>query len=262
MNVIQWFFSLSLEFRAALLLGTLFLTWLLIGKKILYILSIVPFLLRQLFHGLYLLIEWPIATLHKIWGGSFYRIGNQLALLGKQFDDRLAHWYQEWHHPQKQYNVLALLVYAVSLLLVILPSHFHSISPNSWLNTGETRYLRVESSLKDWIEECDWYNPDPPSPVDIETAPSITANQMSFVVNVSSTLQVRDIPSIKDATVLDSLKKGDIVIWQGQLTFGFAEDKVEPWAKVTTDAGIEGWCRLFYLQPEQQDLNLVFSINN
>jgi len=54
-----------------------------------------------------------------------------------------------------------------------------------------------------------------------------------------------------DGTTLDTAENEDIVIWNGELTFGLAEGKQEPWAKVTTESGLEGWARLYYLYPEE-----------
>jgi len=53
-----------------------------------------------------------------------------------------------------------------------------------------------------------------------------------------------------DGTTLDTVENEEIVIWNGELTFGPAEGKQEPWAKVTAESGLEGWVRLYYLRPE------------
>ena len=73
-----------------------------------------------------------------------------------------------------------------------------------------------------------------------------------MVSGVSSSLLVRDMPSMEDCEVLERLVNGDMVIWRGEMRFSEAEDEhVEPWVKVVTEEGTEGWSRLFYLHPEE-----------
>ncbi|MEY8426586.1 SH3 domain-containing protein [Lachnospiraceae bacterium 46-15] len=57
---------------------------------------------------------------------------------------------------------------------------------------------------------------------------------------------------MKNSEKLCRLKNGDAVLWRGELVFAEADDEhVEPWVKIVTGDGIEGWSRLFYLHPEE-----------
>lgn len=259
MNAVEFFLSLPFESRVILLLGILLLIWLLFGKVIFRLLSIIPFLLRKIFLVLYMLIEWPLASLHKRLGGKFYHIDNRFAAIGKKIDCYLHSWYQMWRRPQKRYAGIAIIVYILCLACIISPSYIH-IKAGSWLNFGQTVYLRAETSAVAKLESYGWYSPEAYLRVEdeseiLEDVPTDVV-QITLVVNVSDALKVRDVPSTVDDTVLDILRNGDIVIWNGQMTFGMAEGRQEAWVKVTTATGIEGWCRLFYLQPEQS-LNLM-----
>ena len=68
---------------------------------------------------------------------------------------------------------------------------------------------------------------------------------------ISTSLLVRDSPSVEEGAILDRLKNGDVVIWRGEMRFSKTDDShVEPWVKIITESGVEGWSRLFYLHPE------------
>lgn len=71
---------------------------------------------------------------------------------------------------------------------------------------------------------------------------------------------VRDVPSLENCAVLERLGNGDLVVWRGEMQFSEAEDDhVEPWVKIVTEEGTEGWSRLFYLHPEEY-MDVEFSV--
>ena len=71
------------------------------------------------------------------------------------------------------------------------------------------------------------------------------------VPGISSSLLVRDKPSIEEGEILGRLKNEDTVIWKGELRFAkIDENSVEPWVKIITANGVEGWSRLFYFYPK------------
>lgn len=79
-----------------------------------------------------------------------------------------------------------------------------------------------------------------------------TFGTILVVSGVSSSLLVRDIPSMNNCVVLERLGNGDKVLWTGEIQFSEAEDNhVEPWVKIVTEDGEEGWSRPFYLHPEE-----------
>lgn len=266
MGLFDSFGALPLMVRAALVLGMLLLIWLLLAKPILWALSLLPWFLRLLFHGLCLLLGWPLSGLHKLIGGGFYHVNNKLAAMGEHVDGLLAIWYQAWHHPQKRYFGIAFVVVLVCLAAVILPEFLH-IEPRSWLYKGEALYLQIESYASRWLEmrgllDLELHIPSASRPTaqpTDETVMSPSTFQTTLTVhNVSSTLSVRDIPSTDGATTLASLKNGQTATWYGRLAFGYAEGRQEAWVEVSTSDGVIGWCRLAYLEPEV-DTDLILS---
>lgn len=247
------FFSWPLEGRAAIALAVLLVFLLLLHTPVLKILSLLPFMLKGIFRVLYLLLEWPISALHKFLGGAVYRIDNGFSACGKKIDTWLECWYGAWHTPKSwgKYAAVAVAACGVCYLSVIAPDYFH-VETDNWKATGRAVYLQTESALTSFMEEQGWYTPGIPAfepEIGKQEEPQSTVQLPLMVFRVSNVLRIRDIPSTLDGVTLDTAKSGDIVIWNGELTFGLAEGEQEAWAKVTTQTGIEGWGRLYYLCP-------------
>jgi len=260
------FLSWPLWGRAALVLGFFLLIILLVRVPLLKFLSLIPFLLKWMFRMVYLLLEWMVSLLHKLLGGTFYRIDNGLATFGKHVDGWLDHWYGAWNKSKSNpYSALVTTAVLACYLCVVLPSALHM--DEGWQTRGWFAYLRAEDAFTEWIENQGWYvssvsNSQPDTASTDEPEPSQRSVQMSLTVyRVSSVLAIRDIPSTVGCTTLDTLPNGTVVSWFGELAFGFAEGQQEAWVKVTTDSGIEGWGRLNYLHPEE-DMEVSLVVTN
>ncbi len=267
MFVMNHFFSRPLEVRVAAVLVLLLILLLLGFTPILKIFSLLPLFLKQVFRALYLLLDLPVFALHKLLGGGIYHIDNGLAMCGKKIDFWLEHWYQAWHVPKsrKKYAAVATVVCIVCYLSITASTFLH-VKSNGWILKCQTVYLHMEGSLVDFLEARGWYDPSAPVFLPDTDQPEENSgdNQNNTlqtpltVFRVSNVLRIRDIPSTKNSTTLDTVKNGGVVLWNGQLTFGLAEGKQEAWVKVTTETGVEGWGRLYYLRPEEgMELNLV-----
>lgn len=258
MNIIvHSFMGLPFPGRVAISAFIILLFYRIFYKVILWGLSIIPLVLQKVFRSFYLLIETPTALLHKNMGIYFYKFDNKISYIGGKIDDILQDWYQLWHKPEKIHLWKLILVYIVYLALIILPSLIKVES--DIYRKGEYVYLRYENMLVEWIGKQNGSNK-----IESDTsAGSIKSTQdlldesenSSITLTVSglnSSLLVRDIPSTVNSTKLDRLYNGDTVSWSGLLIFSETEDgNVEPWVKVNTANGIEGWTRLSYLCPEQ-----------
>lgn len=65
----------------------MFVFWIISGRVILWILSLLPFLARILFRRFYLLLEIPLDMLHKNSGSTFGEINNWMSQTGGKMDD-------------------------------------------------------------------------------------------------------------------------------------------------------------------------------
>lgn len=258
------FLSCSLPMRAGIAVLLLFLVCLMLGRGFLFVLSAVPLALKWLFWGLYLVLEWLAALVHKVLGGSFYRISNTLTGFGERITARLAGWYDVWHRPQRRYIHMAALVFCgICYATVVLPEFFQT-EESSWKNQGAELYLKAESRLVRWVTEQSWYDAAPVfHPAEEEDlGPGQVPQVPMTVVHAPRALRVRDIPSTSGAETLETLKNGDVVLWSGELAFGMAEGEQEAWVKVTTSSGTEGWSRLYFLQVEEStDATFLFLEN-
>lgn len=254
--IVNNFMTFPVWCRAAIVLFIcLVLVWMLLRKVVLFILSIIPFLIEWFYRKIYILIELPIATLHKMYGGYFYKIDNCLSRGGEKLDFLLNHWYAQWHSPKKYKFGLNLLFYSMCVVFVATPTFLHT--DNEFWGIGEKLYIYGESSLVKLASRQEWHdfvqNITAKVQQPAEEASAGESFEITLVVSgVDSSLLVRDIPSFKGYMALEHLKNGDIVIWRGEVQFAEAEnDHVEPWVKVITENGVEGWSRLYFLHPEE-----------
>lgn len=247
--VLSW----PITVRAAILLAVPLVCWWILSKPILYTLSFLPYVLKKLSCLLYLLLEWPLSILHKAIGGHIAQASNGLARGAQKVFFVLDRWYQLWHSPKKKYVGQSILLYLLCLGLVSAPVVFKSESA-SFLSKGQTLYLETEGKLVCWLEEHGQYSPFPA--LDDQMAEPLDEPQQMptiplSVFGTSVSLAVREFPTTQNSTTLSTVGNGEIVFWTGELTFGIAEGKTEPWAKVITETGEEGWVRLRFLQPTE-----------
>lgn len=241
------------------------LLWLILGKVILRVLSVIPFLLKKVCWCFYLLLEMPVAFLHKKFGSNFGKIDHALLCAGEKIDNVMQSWYKAWHYPSKIHIGRLLIVYFACVIFIVLPTFVRV--DNNILSSGKTTYERYETRFASWLEERGLYEPaewhvwnqekqdDEDMAKSKEEISKDNFEEITLVVSgVDTSLLIRDVPSIDECNVLDNLQNDDAVIWKGQLIFAKAEnDHVEPWVKVTTANGAEGWCRLFYLHPDEYE---------
>ncbi|MEH2957588.1 SH3 domain-containing protein [Candidatus Merdisoma sp. JLR.KK006] len=257
--------SLSICERAALVLAFPLLIWFILGRCIMWGASLAPFVLRKVFQLFYELVETLVAYVHGRMGADFYKTSNMLSAGGKKVNTKLSNWYQAWHRPKKAYRGIAVFIYLLCVVLIGIPSLFGTNI--HFLGFCQSRYLLCEEVLVGWFEEQGWYESEADVVMNngefVETEDTINAEYSEIILNVSgvkSALLIRNSPSIDAEEKLGRLYNGDQVIWNGQLTFSKGEnDKVEPWVKIVTSDGIEGWSRMLYLLPEEYE-NIMFHV--
>ncbi len=130
----------------------------LLGRCVLWLLSIVPFLLSALFRGIYFVLEWVVDRLHRKYGGGFYDVANSLSKTAEKIDSLLLRWYSAWHHAQRVRFRWVVLLYAAAVLYIgVAP--MAAGSPESPLAKGEQAYLRCEAAAAGFLESHGLYEP-------------------------------------------------------------------------------------------------------
>ena len=88
----------------------------------------------------------------------------------------------------------------------------------------------------------------------------VTIEMSPYDLTKGSSLLVRDAPSMTDGSILGRLQNEDTVLWHGEMCFLETDNgQIEPWVKIITVDGIEGWSRLNYLHPIEYE-NLEFEV--
>lgn len=249
-TILNSFFMAQLWIRIVIVLFIFLILWKILGKKLLWILSIIPYILQKIFMVLYQVIELPIAAAHKASGGIFYELDNKLAKHGGKVDNKLKEWYQCWHSQYEFHLGRALLICLICFVWIMGPTFVSS--NNAVLNVGLHTYMTFEEKLVEYIET------HISNDLELQRSKSFGQNsegkntQMEMIVSgKSKSLAVRDKANIKKGKVLQKLKKGDKVIWNGNLVFAKVKDEhIEAWVQIETKKGVKGWTRLFYLYPK------------
>lgn len=260
--ILKFFLQLPLVIRAVIVLLMILMVWKSFRKVFLKIFSIVPFVIRKIFHGIYLLIEAPIDFAHRKWGTSFYALDNGMSKLSKVIDDKLENWFEVWYSGAKKHGGRLLLLYVLCILWIGIPSF---IDINSGVLTkGESIYLYCENKIIDFFPQYIRDEKVSTELLEIKLAEDNEEKKVFeehlIVFGIKSSLLVRNIPKVEGSTVLTKLHNSDMVLWEGKMVFSEVDsERIEPWVKIRTEDGIEGWSRLYYLRPENYlDKEYVF----
>lgn len=244
-SIIYGFLALPLFPRITISLFFILAFWWVLGHKILWIASLLPFLLNKIFRYIYVLVELPVSKLHKKFGAIYYKIENGMSHFGKKIDTVLFKWYEKWHDSRRVQLRSIIIVYILLIMYIAVPSSI-GLKGNILLS-GQKGFIYSESALIGWFEQLGWLDKS-------EQASKDESGLMMIVFGTGSSLGIRDVPTTQNCKMLGSIRNGDTVLWNGDLKFGVADDgKIEPWVKIVTVDGVEGWSRLRFLYPENHD---------
>lgn len=251
--IFNFLLQLPIVMRVIVFLFIPLMICILCRKLIIRALSIVPFMMQRLFRVFYLLVEVPVDLMHRKFGASFYNLDNGISHIGKQIDIKLEQWFSAWYFSEGIQIGKIIVCYVASVVLVVFPSLCKI--EEGILTVGEKAFLHCENEIVSWLDERGWYE-DTTTAVSAVEVIEMMKEERSFqedliVFGVKSSLLVRDMPAVK-GTTLAKLYNDDVVLWKGQMMFGEADNqRIEAWVKITTKDGIEGWCRLHYVRPQQ-----------
>lgn len=239
---VSYIFSLDIRIRAAVLMALfIVIFWWVLGKTIIRLLSFLLYLLRGVFKGVYLLFEMPVCWIHRRGGSFFYGIDNGLAGVGDKIDTFLERWHACWRNPKSSHIFVSIVVYFVLLIWICIPYYADEEDVKSF--SGQVVYLKVENKLTNWLELHNMY----------EELERVREGIVMKVITQKNPLPIRDIPSIENCEILESVEKENTVYWKGEIAFSSVSDEgIEPWIKVKTSDGTIGWARLIYLCPANE----------
>lgn len=267
-GIINYFTGLPFEVRVviALFLFT-FVIWRFLGKNILWILSIIPFLLQKIYIGVYLLIQNILSALHKKVGWIFGEADSRISDIGEKIDNKIRAWHGKWKKANKPKFKNCFLAFVIGCVIIIIPSYIKT--DNRIIKAGERGFLICEDFFLEQVNKCKWYDAKKELTIGnkwFKTPVASSASENGFettliVAGLNSMLLVRDIPSVENSVVLERLYNDDCVTWNGEIAFSYVDNRVEPWAKIIMQNGTTGWSRMDYLYPLEYDKKIYMVTN-
>lgn len=158
-------------------------------------------------------------------------------------------------------------MYCALLIWICIP--YHSDEPNVKSVSGQVVYLKLENKLTHWLETHDLYEEQIEEAMnhcyesELTEEENITEGIVIKVITQKDPLSIRDIPSVENCEILQSIEKDNTVLWEGDMVFGVGRNgTMEPWIKVEASDGTIGWARLLYLCPiNEEDFELKLRVN-
>ena len=264
--IINYFINLPFGIRVAIVLFfAIFVIWKLLGSSIFGILSIIPFLFRIIFLGLYVLIQEVLHTLHKRIGWIFVTADREFVNVGKGIDEGIGIWHKKWKTASKPKWKSCFWAYIIGCVIIIVPSYLKT--DNKIIKAGESGFLLCEEIFQKQIAKSEWYDPQKEILLGEGLFKASVAENVQkrgfetalMVAGLNSSLLVRDIPEVENSVVLDRLYNDDLVTWNGEIAYSYVENRVKPWAKITMQNGTTGWSRMDYLYPAQYE-GVIYSV--
>lgn len=154
-DFIEAFLSIPVGGRAAIFIGVLFLLWCILGRVILKIASILPWLLKKLFLIIYMLLDIPVSILHSKFGNIFGEIDQGLAKVTEKFCDFTDKLYGKMSKPKAVYNGYVFVAYLViaSYLLIPIAANLTEKPFTFW----QESYVKKEAAVIHWMEDKGWF---------------------------------------------------------------------------------------------------------
>ena len=118
---VERFLSLPVGVRAVLFGGFLLLSWLLLARPLLKIFSIVIWLLKKIFLGLYMLLEIPISILHSKLGSVFAGLDQGLTRITEKICTFMDKCCEKMKKPKTTFGMQAFIAYLVVGAYLLIP---------------------------------------------------------------------------------------------------------------------------------------------
>ena len=154
-DLINTILRIPVCWRAVLFGGICFLLWLIFSKPLLKILSIIPYILKKILYGLYLILECPISMLHSKFGSFFGTIDSGLSLISEKVYDFFDKLYNNMKNPKTLFFKQIFIAYLILCAYLLIPM---------WLDLNEKpftfwqhSYITNEGKIIQWMENNGWF---------------------------------------------------------------------------------------------------------
>ena len=153
--LINNFLSMPISVRATIFISILFLLWCLFGRIILKFISILLWILKKLFLGIYILFEIPISILHSKFGSIFGIIDQCLTTSAEKVCNFMDKLFRKMNKPKTTYRKHAFIVYFFISAYLLIPTYTNlTEKPFSFL---QETYVKKESAIIQWMDDNAWF---------------------------------------------------------------------------------------------------------
>jgi hypothetical protein len=185
-DIVDGLLLIPVSWRAVLFFGALFFTWLIFGRLILKLLSIVLWLFQKVFIGLYQLLEIPISALHRKFGTSFEIIDQGLTTFAEKVCAFTEMIYGKMKKPESILGGKLFGIYILMCAYFLVPL---------WANLTEKpftfwqkAYVKNEASVVSLMERKGWIDGKPEIPV--SDPPKIIEQQIQYTTETAVLFEI------------------------------------------------------------------------
>jgi hypothetical protein len=154
-NLINDFLSIPVGGRAAIFTGILLLLWFAFGRLILKLVSILPWILKKIFFGIYLVLEIPVSILHTKFGSIFGKIDQWLTTQTEKVFNFMEAMFRKMNKPKTIHSKWAFVIYLILAAYLLIP-----ISANlteKRFTFWQKSYVNKETEIIQWMDNKGWF---------------------------------------------------------------------------------------------------------
>lgn len=239
-DFVEAFLSIPVGGRAAIFMGVLFLFWYTFARPILKVVSILPWLLKKLFFGIYMLFDIPVSALHSKFGNVFERIDQGLATGTEKVYDFMDKWFGKMNKPKTIHRGWAFLVCLVICVYLLVPIAAN-LTEKPFTFWRES-YIKKEEAVVQWMDNKGWLEKRKGiyTEKNSEVAESVSNQKKYFKLSKtgSSGSNIRNKPNLYDSKTVTVVKGNDLLLY---LNENSTERRGTLWYKVKASNGSIGW---------------------
>lgn len=152
--LINNFLSMTIGERAAIFVGILFLLWCVFGNIILKFISILLWILKNIFLVIYILFEIPISIFHSKFGNIFGVIDQHLAINTEKICNSMDKLFKKMNKPKTIYRRRACVIYILISAYLLIPTYTNlTETPFSF---WQEAYIKKETAVIQWMNDTGW----------------------------------------------------------------------------------------------------------
>lgn len=154
-DLVEAFLSIPVGGQATMFFGVLFLLWCILGRLLLKLASIFPWLLKKISFGIYMILEFPVSILHSKFGSVFGDIDQGLTTGTEKVCEFMDKLFGKMNKPKTIYGGWAFVIYIVigAYLLIPISANLTEKPFTFW----QESYTEKEVAVIKWMDDKGWF---------------------------------------------------------------------------------------------------------